>query len=54
MSAADEVARGRWRFAAACGADAFLRGHPATVEITGARFASSRVAPDEICCTRRP
>jgi acetylornithine deacetylase len=32
--------------AAACLADQFLREHPATVEITGARFASSRVAGD--------
>jgi acetylornithine deacetylase len=32
--------------AAACEADPFLREHPATVEITGARFASSRVAGD--------
>ena len=30
--------------AAACAAHPFLRDHPATVEITGARFASSRVA----------
>jgi acetylornithine deacetylase len=32
--------------AAACEADPFLREHPATVEITGARFGSSRVASD--------
>jgi acetylornithine deacetylase len=32
--------------AAACDADPFLRDHPATVEITGARFASSSVPAD--------
>ena len=32
--------------AAACAADPFLRDHPATVEITGGRFSSSRVAAD--------
>ncbi len=31
---------------AACAADGFLREHPATVEITGARFASARVPAD--------
>jgi acetylornithine deacetylase len=31
---------------AACTADPFLRGHPASVEITGARFASSSVPED--------
>jgi acetylornithine deacetylase len=31
---------------AACAADVFLRDHPATVEITGARFASSQVPSD--------
>ena len=31
---------------AACDADPFLRDHPATVEITGGRFSSSRVAAD--------
>jgi acetylornithine deacetylase len=30
----------------ACAADAFLRKHPATVEITGGRFGSARVASD--------
>ena len=30
---------------AACAADPFLRDHPASVEITGARFASSRCPP---------
>ena len=34
--------------AAACEADPFLRDHPATVEITGARFATARVAPDHL------
>jgi len=32
--------------ATACAADPFLRDHPATVEITGGRFSSSRVAAD--------
>ena len=32
--------------AAACDAHPFLRDHPATVEITGARFATARVPPD--------
>jgi acetylornithine deacetylase len=31
---------------AACAADPFLREHPATVEITGGRFGSARVASD--------
>ena len=30
----------------ACAADAFLRDHPATVEITGGRFGSARVPSD--------
>lgn len=41
--AADEL---RACIAAACEADPFLHEHPATVEITGARFGSSRVAAD--------
>jgi acetylornithine deacetylase len=41
--AADEL---RACIAAACEADPFLREHPATVEITGARFGSSRIAAD--------
>ena len=32
--------------AAACAADDFLRDHPATVEVTGGRFGSARVASD--------
>lgn len=32
---------------AACAGDAFLREHPATVDITGARFASARVPADD-------
>ena len=32
--------------AAACADDAFLRDHPATVEITGGRFGSARVPAD--------
>jgi len=31
----------------ACEADPFLRDHPATVELTGGRFSSSRVASDD-------
>jgi acetylornithine deacetylase len=31
----------------ACEADPFLRDHPATVEITGGRFGSARVASDD-------
>jgi acetylornithine deacetylase len=30
----------------ACAADPFLRDHPAVLELTGARFGSSRIAPD--------
>ena len=41
--AADEL---RACVAAACAADAFLRDHPATIEITGARFGSSQVPAD--------
>jgi len=41
--AADEL---RAAITAACLADPFLREHPAAVEITGARFASSQVAGD--------
>jgi acetylornithine deacetylase len=33
--------------AAACSQDDFLRDHPATVEITGGRFGSARVAADD-------
>lgn len=36
----------RAAIAAACAADEFLRDHPATVEITGGRFGSARVASD--------
>ena len=42
-AAADEL---RACIAAACAMDPFLRSHPATVEITGARFASARVPAD--------
>ena len=42
-AAADEL---RACIEAACAADPFLRDHPATVEITGARFASSSVPAD--------
>ena len=41
QSPADAEAELRACIEAACSADAFLRDHPATVEITGARFASS-------------
>ena len=41
--AADEL---RACVAAACAADEFLRDHPATIEITGGRFGSSRVPAD--------
>ncbi len=42
-AAADEL---RACVAAACDADPFLREHPATIEIDGARFGSARVAGD--------
>lgn len=41
--AADEL---RACIAAACAADDFLRDHPVTVEITGGRFGSARIADD--------
>ena len=41
--AADEL---RACIEACCMADAFLRDHPATIEITGGRFGSARVASD--------
>lgn len=41
--AADEL---RACIEASCMADAFLRDHPATIEITGGRFGSARVASD--------
>jgi acetylornithine deacetylase len=41
--AADEL---RAAIEAACAADPFLREHPATVDITGGRFGSARVASD--------
>ena len=44
QSAADAEAELRAAIAAACAADDFLRDHPATVEITGGRFGSARVA----------
>ncbi len=46
QSPADAEAELRACIAAACGAHSFLRDHPASVDITGARFASSRVAAD--------
>jgi acetylornithine deacetylase len=42
-AAADEL---RACIQQACAADPFLRDHPATVEITGGRFGSARVASD--------
>ena len=44
--AADAEAELRAAIEAACAADDFLREHPATVEITGGRFGSARVASD--------
>jgi acetylornithine deacetylase len=46
QTAADAEAELRAAVAAACDADPFLRDHPATIEITGGRFASARVASD--------
>jgi len=46
QSAADAEAELRATVAAACAEDDFLRDHPATVEITGGRFGSARVASD--------
>ena len=45
-AAAEEELRAA--MAAACDADPFLRDHRATVEITGARFATARVAPEHL------
>ncbi len=46
QSATDAEAELRACLAAACEADEFLRDHPATVDITGGRFGSARVASD--------
>lgn len=46
QSEADAAAELRACIEAACAADDFLRVHPATVEITGGRFGSARVASD--------
>ena len=46
QSEADSEAELRACIDAACAADAFLRDHPATVEITGGRFGSARVPSD--------
>ncbi len=43
---ADAEAELRTCIADACAADDFLRDHPATVEVTGGRFGSARVASD--------
>ena len=46
QSEADAEAELRACIDAACAADDFLRDHPATVDITGGRFGSARVAAD--------
>lgn len=46
QSAAKAEAELRAAIEAACASDEFLRDHPATVEITGGRFGSARVASD--------
>jgi len=46
QSATDAESELRAVIASACAGDAFLREHPATVEITGGRFGSARVASD--------
>jgi acetylornithine deacetylase len=46
QTAAEAEAELRAAIAAACAADDFLRDHPATIEITGGRFGSARVASD--------
>ena len=46
QTAAEAEAELRAAVAAACAADDFLRDHPATIEITGGRFGSARVAAD--------
>ena len=46
QSAADAADELRACIEACCTADAFLRDHPATIEITGGRFGSARVASD--------
>lgn len=46
QTSADAEAELRAAVAAACAEDDFLRDHPATVEITGGRFGSARVASD--------
>jgi acetylornithine deacetylase len=43
---ADAEAELRAAIATACAGDEFLRDHPATIEITGGRFGSARVASD--------
>ena len=46
QTAGEAEAELRAAIAAACAADPFLASHPATVEITGGRFSSARIAPD--------
>ena len=46
QTAADAEAELRVAIAAACAADPFLRDRPATIEITGGRFGSARLASD--------
>jgi acetylornithine deacetylase len=47
QSEADAEAELRACIETACAADEFLRDHPATVEITGGRFGSARIASDD-------
>ena len=46
QTAADAEAELRAAVASACAADEFLRDHPATIEVTGGRFGSARVASE--------
>ena len=46
QSARDAEVELRAAIRAACAADDFLRDHPATIEITGGRFGSARIASD--------
>lgn len=46
QTAAEAEAELRAAVAAACAADDFLRDHPASIEITGGRFGSARMASD--------
>ena len=48
QTAAEAEVELRAAIGAACAADDFLRDHPATVESTGGRFSSARVAADHV------